>query len=216
MARLTSRSYLHLAPEAVEGDFDHLSYAKVVRINEEGVRSLEGREGTLSCGVTAQHVVAVKEVSQSGQLFLLRRQLSEQVHVGQVVAVNEDQVTVMSGPWSRWVVSPSDTQEVENLIMDRVLGRNGPMSVVSEGLMADEYYPVVEGGKDLVPDSVGVSFCRPPTRHPRAEQADHYSECDQMEALFDPFTDDYEAIPEAQRARADPDTGENNGHFAPG
>ncbi|EGZ28362.1 hypothetical protein PHYSODRAFT_322033 [Phytophthora sojae] len=101
MVRLPSPSFLHLVPEAVEGDFSHPFYAKVMSIDHGAVtfRSLEGGEGYLPRSAAAEFVVTANEVSEAGQLSFLRRpvsaQVAEQVHFGQIMAVGGNQLTII-------------------------------------------------------------------------------------------------------------------------
>ncbi|KAG1704829.1 hypothetical protein DVH05_004857 [Phytophthora capsici] len=101
MVRLTSRSYLHLTPEVVDGDYTYPFYAKVVRLDGADVtfRSFEGSEGHVSRDIANEHVSA-GEVNGSGRSSLLRCPASvtigEHVHYGQVIKVERDTLTILS------------------------------------------------------------------------------------------------------------------------
>ncbi|EGZ05513.1 hypothetical protein PHYSODRAFT_342329 [Phytophthora sojae] len=103
MVRLTSRPFLHLTPEVVEFEAEHPIYAKVLQLDSEEVtfRSLEGGEGKLDRAVAEDHVVRASEVSQAGQISLLRRpvsvSLAGEAQYGQVTSVDQSSVTIRSG-----------------------------------------------------------------------------------------------------------------------
>ncbi|ETP07197.1 hypothetical protein F441_16485, partial [Phytophthora nicotianae CJ01A1] len=178
MVRLTSRSFLHVLPELVVGNFDHPFYAQVTELNRDEVtfQSLEGGEGTLPRNVAAARVVTTKEVTQSGQLSYLRRPVAVteagQVHFGQVVQVDGDQVVVRSGGLefvapmgSASLVAPiiaiilqhvrfnldewteSEIEDTGSTILNRILGRSGYSGTnllpdVLESTMAEEAWPI--------------------------------------------------------------------------
>ncbi|ETP35274.1 hypothetical protein F442_16501 [Phytophthora nicotianae P10297] len=178
MVRLTSRSFLHVLPELVVGNFDHPFYAQVTELNRGEVtfQSLEGGEGTLPRNVAAARVVTTKEVTQSGQLSYLRRPVAVteagQVHFGQVVQVDGDQVVVRSGGLefvapmgSASLVAPiiaiilqhvrfnlgewteSEIEDTGSTILNRILGRSGysganSLPDVFESTMAEEAWPI--------------------------------------------------------------------------
>ncbi|KAE9262099.1 hypothetical protein PF001_g32177 [Phytophthora fragariae] len=138
-------------------------------------RAFEGLEGCIDRSVAEEHVVRASEVNQAGQQSFLRRPVSvrvaDQVHHGQVVAVSAERLTVQSEGQllpvkatevtlvapvvalllehiqfnsSEW--SADDIGEVEQTILDRVLGRSGTpssnaISALFEGLVDEENYP---------------------------------------------------------------------------
>ncbi|ETI30307.1 hypothetical protein F443_22575 [Phytophthora nicotianae P1569] len=178
MVRLTSLSFLHVLPELVVGNFDHPIYAQVTELNRDEVtfQSLEGGEGTLPRNVAAARVVTTKEVTQSGQLSYLRPPVAVtgagQVHFGQVVQVDGDQIVVRSGGLefvatmgSASLVAPiiaiilqhirfnldewteSEIEHTGSTILNRILGRSGysgtnSLPDVLEGTMAEEAWPI--------------------------------------------------------------------------
>ncbi|KAE9286587.1 hypothetical protein PR003_g26279, partial [Phytophthora rubi] len=138
-------------------------------------RAFEGLEGCIDRSVAEEHVVRASEVNQAGQQSFLRRPVSvrvaDQVHHGQVVAVSAERLTVQSEGQllpvkatevtlvapvvalllehiqfnsSEW--SADDIGEVEQTILDRVLGRSGTpssnaISALFEGLVDEKNYP---------------------------------------------------------------------------
>ncbi|KAE8910458.1 hypothetical protein PF010_g17481 [Phytophthora fragariae] len=121
MVRLSTRSFLHLTPELVEGDYDQPVYAKVVRMDADVVvfRSLEGGEGRLQREVAAEQTVSAGEVNRSGRISLLRRPVSvhvtQQVQYGQVVSVDGERLTIRSDG-ERFVASTGDVSKVAPII----------------------------------------------------------------------------------------------------
>ncbi|KAE8896215.1 hypothetical protein PF007_g19652 [Phytophthora fragariae] len=121
MVRLSTRSFLHLTPELVEGDYDQPFYAKVVRMDADVVvfRSLEGGEGRLQREVAAEHTVSAGEVNRSGRISLLRRPVSvhvtQQVQYGQVESVDGERLTIRSDG-EQFEASTGDVSKVAPII----------------------------------------------------------------------------------------------------
>ncbi|ETI54046.1 hypothetical protein F443_03090 [Phytophthora nicotianae P1569] len=88
MVRFTSRSCLHLTPELIDGEYTQPFYAQVAP------------KGRISRDVASEHVVSAGEVKASGRRSLLRCPVSaiigEQVHYGQVIKVDGDNLTIRS------------------------------------------------------------------------------------------------------------------------
>ncbi|KAE8915158.1 hypothetical protein PF003_g420 [Phytophthora fragariae] len=177
MVRLSSRSYLHLTPEVVDGDFDQPFYAKVMRLDAEWVsfRSLQGGEGRVPRNVAEAHTVTANEVNKAGRESLLRcavsAKIADQVHYGQVVAVEGDKITIASAGHRSHVVADSvsavapvvalllehvhfncnewstdDLASLEGSILNRLLGKEGNMGsknieVVLEEMLDESIHP---------------------------------------------------------------------------
>ncbi|KAH7487765.1 uncharacterized protein KRP23_1728 [Phytophthora ramorum] len=177
MVRLTARSYLHLTPEVVDGNVDQPFYAKVLRLEPIWVTllSLEGGEGRVLRSVAETHVTTASDVNKAGRVSLLRRAVSvtsaDQVHYGQVIAVDGDTVTVASDGHQfgvrassvevvapvialllehvqfnsdEW--SPSDIKAIEESILKQVLGEDGDVgsnniATVLGDLLEDDNLP---------------------------------------------------------------------------
>jgi hypothetical protein len=148
--------------------------------DEVTFRSLEGVEGTIDRGNAEKRVVLASEVTHSGRVSLLRRpvsvKLEGEVHYGQVVAVDNNQRSVRSGDRQLSTVtsavsvappvvallledaafqsdewSASDLAIVEQIILRRVLGRDGEatsndVSIILDGVTSEESHP--EGNKE--------------------------------------------------------------------
>jgi hypothetical protein len=173
MVRLSSRSYLHLTPEVAGGDFDQPFYAKVVQLDAEQVsfRSLQGGEGLVPRQVAGEHAVMASEVNKAGKQSLLRRAVSvkitDQVHYGQVIAVEGDRITIASDgnrfdaemrsvavvapvvalllehvrfSCDEW--SPSDISSLEESILKRLLGEGGGRGSKNIGMLLGELLDV--------------------------------------------------------------------------
>ncbi|KAL3661121.1 hypothetical protein V7S43_013730 [Phytophthora oleae] len=102
MVRLITHSYLHLAPEDVEEEFQYPFYAWVVRIDQEQVnyRCMQRGEGSVTRETAVRRGVAALEVRKSGNVSLLRRPVcvkttSHFIH-GQVIAIEGENMTVES------------------------------------------------------------------------------------------------------------------------
>ncbi|EGZ18056.1 hypothetical protein PHYSODRAFT_331926 [Phytophthora sojae] len=193
MVRLTSRSFLHLTPEVVEFEAEHPFYAKVLLLDSEVVtfRSLEGGEGKLDRAVAEDHVDRASEVSQAGQISLLRRpvsvSLAGEVQYGQVISVDQSSVTIRSGGHEFVAAaaavsvvppvivllledvefrsdewSPTDLEAMEQSILSRLLGTGGSSA-------SNQVSEILEG---LMSEE----------NHPSGDK--------DVEELFDPFPDD--------------------------
>ncbi|EGZ18548.1 hypothetical protein PHYSODRAFT_332315 [Phytophthora sojae] len=142
MVRLTSRSFLHLTPEVVQFEAEHPFYAKVLQLDSEEVtfRSLEGGEGKLERAVAEDHVVRASEVSQAGQISLLRRPVSVTAVsvVPPVIVLLLEDVEFRSDEWS-----PTDLEAMEQSILSQLLGTGGSSASnqVSEILEDDDDSP---------------------------------------------------------------------------
>lgn len=78
MVRLTSRSFLHLTPEIVDGEFELPFYAKILQLGRDEVsfRSLQGGDGKVRRAIAVEHVVTLAEVNKAERVSFLRRSVS--------------------------------------------------------------------------------------------------------------------------------------------
>ncbi|KAE8904996.1 hypothetical protein PF003_g11144 [Phytophthora fragariae] len=205
MVRLSSRSYLHLTPEVVDGDFDQPFYAKITeQVHYGQVVAVEGDKITIA---SAGHRSLVVADSVSA--------------VAPVVALLLEHVHFNCNEWSS-----DDLASLEGSILNRLLGKEGNMGsknieVVLEEMLDESIHPSgdkechwldpksgdevnfvlqhavdfayhVDGAASPVLSSIGESFCRPPV-----PQRPHHSDNTDgsvaaADGLFDPFTDDDE------------------------
>ncbi|KAE9020198.1 hypothetical protein PF004_g5500 [Phytophthora fragariae] len=102
MTRLTSRSFLHLMPEEVGGQFLSPFFAHVVSTERDTVRfrGLEGGEGTVPRSVASSRTISAAVVKKVGHVSPCRQPVmvttSTQFLHSQVTRVNVDGVTVES------------------------------------------------------------------------------------------------------------------------
>ncbi|KAE8887733.1 hypothetical protein PF002_g29599 [Phytophthora fragariae] len=102
MPRLTSRSFLHMMPEEVEGAFALPFFAQVVSMEQETVyfRSLEGGESNVQRPTALRRTIKASSVNKCCRQSLGRRPVVvttvDKFVLGQVVQLDEDKVTVES------------------------------------------------------------------------------------------------------------------------